>query len=450
MFSTPVRAALLEADYDAANLVSRALTGAGISKQAHALRAKILDVDAFRRTATVALIEVHPEVSFVQMTGTVLPRKASWAGMATRRAALDDEGIVLTGSLGSAGVAAGVDDVLVTPLRQRGPPGGSTTRRPCPTPPSPRRSPTGGPPPSGLGCVSLSSCGSKPVGVDWCIGSLGHSLAWDTPSMQLKEDVKRMMCDRPAERTWLTVVAPGGADDFDALAQAAGLEPLGRGWVEVDESRARQVLVAILSKGLAYNNETMPVHRARWLAGQFLEAFGTFELPLRDQHHRRAGRVPEVVEPGDRVHDGRGHRGHWRGRERHLLGRGRGLTGVSPRPDSHVLRKSAIEPSRYSTSRSIQFHRTYRVARLVQIDAEGIAGPVVPEREQVPRKASTPGGEVVSTSRASGQTTNHRPSDSRPAVRLPIQPAHRLGQRRGQHCLDLGNPARHPVQSWVQ
>src|SRR3954447_24501235 len=94
--------------------------------------------------------------------------------------------------------------------------------------------------------------------------------------MQLKEEVKRMMCARPAERTWLTVVAPGGADDFDALAQAAGLEPLGRGWVEVDESRARQVLVAILSKGLAYNNETMPVHRARWLAGQFLEAFGTF------------------------------------------------------------------------------------------------------------------------------------------------------------------------------
>jgi hypothetical protein len=50
--------------------------------------------------------------------------------------------------------------------------------------------------------------------------------------------------------------------------------------------------------------------------------------------------------------------------------------------------------------------------RLVQVDAEGIAGPVVPEREQVPRKASTPGGEVVFNE------PGERPDDEPPALGL--------------------------------
>lgn len=112
VFTTPIRPALLEADYSTANRLSRDLTGAGISKQAHALRAKILDVDAFRSGASLTLIEVHPEVSFVHMTGVVLPRKSTWAGMVARQAALAVEGVVLTGTLGVAGETAGVDDVL--------------------------------------------------------------------------------------------------------------------------------------------------------------------------------------------------------------------------------------------------------------------------------------------------------------------------------------------------
>lgn len=112
VFSTPVRSAIEEADYPTANRLSRALTGAGISRQAHALREKILDVDQYRRTVAVPLIEVHPEVSFVQMAGMVVPRQASWAGMVARRDALASEGIVLTGDLGLAGEKAGVDDVL--------------------------------------------------------------------------------------------------------------------------------------------------------------------------------------------------------------------------------------------------------------------------------------------------------------------------------------------------
>jgi predicted RNase H-like nuclease len=112
VFSAPVREALEEADYAAANRLNRERAGVGISKQAHALRAKILDVDGFRRTTPLALIEVHPEVSFARMTGTVLPRTSTWAGMVTRRTALQDGGIVLRDALGLAGEMAGVDDVL--------------------------------------------------------------------------------------------------------------------------------------------------------------------------------------------------------------------------------------------------------------------------------------------------------------------------------------------------
>ncbi|WP_267897562.1 DUF429 domain-containing protein [Cellulomonas rhizosphaerae] len=112
IFMTPVRSAVVEEDYDAANRAARAATGAGISRQAHGLRVKILDVDAYRAVAPVRLVEVHPELSFTRMTGQVLPRKTSWAGAAARRTALAAEGVVLDDSLGLAGQMAAVDDVL--------------------------------------------------------------------------------------------------------------------------------------------------------------------------------------------------------------------------------------------------------------------------------------------------------------------------------------------------
>lgn len=116
--------------------------------------------------------------------------------------------------------------------------------------------------------------------------------------MQVSEDVKRMMCGREAERIWLTVVAPGTADDFDGLARAAGLEPLGRGWVEVDEAQARRVLVAILSRGLTYvDYEAMPVHRAEWLAGQFLGAFGAYSSRFATNTDGVPGSYPWVWNP---------------------------------------------------------------------------------------------------------------------------------------------------------
>ena len=92
--------------------------------------------------------------------------------------------------------------------------------------------------------------------------------------MDLDPDVVRMMCDRPACRVWLTLLQPGEAKDLDDVARIAGLEPLGRAWVEVDAARARRLLVAILHKDLAYKREAMTEHRAKWLAGEFLRSFG--------------------------------------------------------------------------------------------------------------------------------------------------------------------------------
>lgn len=84
-----------------------------------------------------------------------------------------------------------------------------------------------------------------------------------------------MMRDRPAIQVWLTLLEPG-AEDFDDVARVAGLAPLGRAWVEVDAARARQFLVSLLHKDLAYKSAVMPKHRAEWLAAEFLGAFGRF------------------------------------------------------------------------------------------------------------------------------------------------------------------------------
>lgn len=92
--------------------------------------------------------------------------------------------------------------------------------------------------------------------------------------MELAADVTRMMRDRPAIQVWLTLPEPGVTEDFDDVARAAGLAPLGRAWVEVDAARARQFLVSLLHKDLAYQSAVMPEHRAEWLAAEFLGAFG--------------------------------------------------------------------------------------------------------------------------------------------------------------------------------
>lgn len=113
VFTTPTRQALEEPDFRIANVLNRDVTGMGVSKQAHALRVKLLEVDRFVRTSTVTTIEAHPEVSFAHMNEAPLTSgKVTWAGVLKRFGLLRDEGIHLTDDLGFIGLKIAVDDVL--------------------------------------------------------------------------------------------------------------------------------------------------------------------------------------------------------------------------------------------------------------------------------------------------------------------------------------------------
>jgi predicted RNase H-like nuclease len=112
VFMTPTRATLETDDYQEANRLARETSGPGISRQAHALRTKILEVDAWIGTTSLDVREGHPEVSFRVLAGEPLNSKRCWAGSNARRELLEREGVALDDSLGDAGIKAAVDDVL--------------------------------------------------------------------------------------------------------------------------------------------------------------------------------------------------------------------------------------------------------------------------------------------------------------------------------------------------
>lgn len=113
VFITPTRAALEAGGYAAAAAVNRRLAGEGISRQAFALKEKLLQVDRWVRRTSLRVVEIHPEVCFAQLAGAPLPdRKTTWAGAERRRALLEGAGIEVPRDLGTAGAMAGVDDVL--------------------------------------------------------------------------------------------------------------------------------------------------------------------------------------------------------------------------------------------------------------------------------------------------------------------------------------------------
>lgn len=113
VFATPVRPALAAPTHAEATRLAVELTGKGISQQSYALGKKILEVDSWVRTATMTVIEVHPEVSFATIAGHALAhRKSSWAGSEERRALLASVGIAVPADIGLAGEMAASDDVL--------------------------------------------------------------------------------------------------------------------------------------------------------------------------------------------------------------------------------------------------------------------------------------------------------------------------------------------------
>jgi len=110
VFITPPRAALEAEDYAAGCALAREITGKAFSRQAWALRAKILEVDACATDSRI--YEVHPEVSFQILAGQKLSySKKKWGGQEERRRLLEGAGIVLPEAPSEAD-RAGADDVL--------------------------------------------------------------------------------------------------------------------------------------------------------------------------------------------------------------------------------------------------------------------------------------------------------------------------------------------------
>ncbi len=104
VFMTPPREVLEAESYFEANEIAPALTGGKkISQQAWALRHNIMRVEAVA-AGNPRLIEIHPEVSFREMSGgAVAYPKSSWNGHSLRRRWLADAGIVLPDHLAEGG-----------------------------------------------------------------------------------------------------------------------------------------------------------------------------------------------------------------------------------------------------------------------------------------------------------------------------------------------------------
>jgi predicted RNase H-like nuclease len=112
VFDAPPRDVLDAPDYATANRRCRERHGRGLSAQAWNLAPKMLDVEPHWHHAPQRIFEVHPELSFSTMAGSVVEEpKRTWAGQRTRARLLDEAGIRVPDELGPAG-AAGPDDVL--------------------------------------------------------------------------------------------------------------------------------------------------------------------------------------------------------------------------------------------------------------------------------------------------------------------------------------------------
>ncbi|MEZ5191564.1 MAG: DUF429 domain-containing protein [Nocardioides sp.] len=97
VFPTLVRAAYAAPTYAAARAAQLAATGHSASAQADALRARVLDADAFVRAGpTFAVLEAHPELAFARLAGAapVLEPKRTPAGVALRRRLLAGRDLV--------------------------------------------------------------------------------------------------------------------------------------------------------------------------------------------------------------------------------------------------------------------------------------------------------------------------------------------------------------------
>ncbi len=113
LFHVPVRASLEAASPEEASVISKSITGLGVSRQSYGLREKIFEVEGWMESTGITAFEVHPELSFRACTGAPIPEsKKTWAGMVARSTALGKVGIRLDDAPSSVGARAQVDDML--------------------------------------------------------------------------------------------------------------------------------------------------------------------------------------------------------------------------------------------------------------------------------------------------------------------------------------------------
>lgn len=113
LYVVPAREALEAATHEAATRISKARSGVGISRQSFSLKSKIFEVERWLDDAPCPVYEVHPELSFKEMTGSVVDSsKKTWAGMTIRRQALSREGIDLDTASRQVADRVAVDDML--------------------------------------------------------------------------------------------------------------------------------------------------------------------------------------------------------------------------------------------------------------------------------------------------------------------------------------------------
>ena len=111
LFLVPPRAALTAPDLAAANARLRAAAEPGVSAQMYALRHAVLEVEAVAEV-DARVVEVHPELSFLTMSGRVLAPKRTARGAAERVAALAGAGVDAVAALRDAPAGVPVDDAL--------------------------------------------------------------------------------------------------------------------------------------------------------------------------------------------------------------------------------------------------------------------------------------------------------------------------------------------------
>jgi predicted RNase H-like nuclease len=113
LFVVPVRSALGALTHHEATSISSEKSGVGISLQSFSLKEKIFEVERWLPDAPCPVYEVHPELSFKEMDGTVVtPSKKTWAGMTVRRDKLLRRGIDLDGVSREVSALCATDDML--------------------------------------------------------------------------------------------------------------------------------------------------------------------------------------------------------------------------------------------------------------------------------------------------------------------------------------------------